>query len=152
MSDDGVAAATCAVVVDAVADLIEADGPGKAVRLLMRQEDALALWRKLGELFGCDTDMRPAAAVSARNAVVDRNRELDTASCEEVAAALFTTKAALSMLRYRGLGPAYSKAGRRVIYRWADVQAYLDKNQQHSPPCGDRAAIRPPVADDTPTS
>ena len=56
MSDDGVAAATCAVVVDVVADLIEPGGPGKAVRLLMRQEDALALWHKLGELFGCDTE------------------------------------------------------------------------------------------------
>lgn len=48
----GIADATYAVVIDTCADLIEPGGPGKAVRLLMTQADAEALWRKLGELFG----------------------------------------------------------------------------------------------------
>jgi hypothetical protein len=49
---DGVAAAQYAVVIDTCADLIAPGGSGKAVRLLMTQDDAQALWQKLGELFG----------------------------------------------------------------------------------------------------
>jgi hypothetical protein len=54
---------------------------------------------------------------------------LDTASPREVARALYTTEAALAQMRYRGTGPKYCKVGqRRVLYRWSDVQAYLDAN------------------------
>ena len=50
---DGCAAATYAVVVDTLANIITPVGqPKNAVRLLMKQEDAQALWQKLGELFG----------------------------------------------------------------------------------------------------
>lgn len=49
---DGVAGATYAVVIDTYADIIPSGNGGNAVRLLMSQVDAEALWRKLGELFG----------------------------------------------------------------------------------------------------
>lgn len=53
----------------------------------------------------------------------------DTASAKEVAAYLHTSEAGLAQLRYRGQGPKFIKVGpRKVIYRWADVKAYLDAN------------------------
>lgn len=52
----------------------------------------------------------------------------DTASPREVAKALFTTESGLANLRYRGIGPKYCKVGQRVIYRWSDVNAYLEAN------------------------
>lgn len=48
----GIADATYAVVIDTCGEFIQPGGPGRAVRLLMTQEDAQALWQKLGELFG----------------------------------------------------------------------------------------------------
>ena len=45
---------------------------------------------------------------------------------DAVAAALDTTQAGLAQMRYRGTGPRYIKRGGRIIYRWADVNAYLD--------------------------
>ncbi|WP_308205950.1 helix-turn-helix transcriptional regulator [Mycolicibacterium gadium] len=38
---------------------------------------------------------------------------------------LRTTVAALAQLRYRGTGPKFLSLGRRVLYRWADVEAWL---------------------------
>ncbi len=52
MSELGVAAVTPAVVVDTEADLLDPGGPGRCVRLLLRREDARALWLELQELFG----------------------------------------------------------------------------------------------------
>ncbi|PVA36501.1 helix-turn-helix transcriptional regulator [Mycobacteroides abscessus] len=53
----------------------------------------------------------------------------DTATSKEVAAYLHTTEAGLAQLRYRGMGPKFIRVGpRKVIYRWADVQKYLDDN------------------------
>jgi hypothetical protein len=52
----------------------------------------------------------------------------DTALPSQVAAALFTTEAGLAQMRYRGAGPRFCKRGRRVLYRWSDVRAYLDAN------------------------
>lgn len=53
----------------------------------------------------------------------------DTATAKEVADYLHTTEAGLAQMRYRGTGPKFCKVGRRkVIYRWADVQDYLDAN------------------------
>lgn len=53
----------------------------------------------------------------------------DTASPKEVAAALDTTEQGLAQLRYRGTGPKFIRVGaRRVLYRWSDVNAYLDAN------------------------
>ena len=34
--------------------------------------------------------------------------------------------------RLRGTGPAYRKIGRRCIYAWRDVEAYLDANTRQS--------------------
>ncbi|MFD6357899.1 helix-turn-helix transcriptional regulator [Nocardia tengchongensis] len=44
----------------------------------------------------------------------------------EVAALLRTTAAALAQMRYRGEGPTFRKLGRRVLYRWDDVTAWVD--------------------------
>ncbi len=52
----------------------------------------------------------------------------DTASPQDVAKTLYTTEAGLAQMRYRGTGPKFIKVGRRVLYRWADVYAYLDAN------------------------
>lgn len=54
------------------------------------------------------------------------NPELATA--DEVAAYLRTTKAHLAQDRYRGVGPKFVKHGRRVLYRWTDVHAYVAAN------------------------
>lgn len=54
----------------------------------------------------------------------------DTATAKEVAAYLHTSEAGLAQMRYRGNGPKFVKiaGGRKVIYRWSDVHAYLDAN------------------------
>lgn len=54
---------------------------------------------------------------------------LDTATSKEVAEYLHTSEAGLTQLRYKGNGPKFVKiGGRKVIYRWSDVYAYLDAN------------------------
>jgi hypothetical protein len=50
------------------------------------------------------------------------------ASPEEVAAVLGCSPARLANQRSRGTGPAFVKDGRRVLYRWSDVEAYLTSN------------------------
>ncbi|MBI3227793.1 MAG: DNA-binding protein [Mycolicibacterium cosmeticum] len=53
----------------------------------------------------------------------------DTATAKEVAAYLHTSEAGLAQMRYRGIGPKFVKVGpRKIIYRWIDVQNYLDQN------------------------
>jgi hypothetical protein len=52
----------------------------------------------------------------------------ETGTPAQVAEVLHTTEANLAQLRYRGTGPKFIKAGRRVLYRWADVNAWLDAN------------------------
>lgn len=46
----------------------------------------------------------------------------------EVANYLHTTTASLAQQRYRGAGIPFVKDGRRVLYRWADVEAYIEAN------------------------
>ncbi|WP_431840295.1 helix-turn-helix domain-containing protein [Gordonia hongkongensis] len=46
----------------------------------------------------------------------------------EVAELLHTSTAALSQDRYLGRGLPYVKHGRKVLYQWSDVQAYLAAN------------------------
>jgi len=46
----------------------------------------------------------------------------------EVAEFLGISEQSLAQDRARGLGPQYIKHGRRVRYRWADVEAYLSAN------------------------
>lgn len=53
---------------------------------------------------------------------------LGLASISEIADALHTTTARLAQMRYRGTGPKFVKCGRRVLYRWSDVQDWLDSN------------------------
>ena len=49
----------------------------------------------------------------------------DIALPRQVADALGVTVAALTQMRYRGTGPAYTRVGIRVRYRWSDVEKYL---------------------------
>lgn len=59
----------------------------------------------------------------------DTPNGLDTATSKEVAEYLHTTEMGMAQLRYKGTGPKFCKVGpRKVIYRWSDVQAYLDAN------------------------
>jgi hypothetical protein len=54
--------------------------------------------------------------------------DIDTATPAQVAPVLDTTLAGLAQMRYRGTGPKFVKRGKRVLYRWSDVRAYLDAN------------------------
>ena len=54
--------------------------------------------------------------------------DLDVALPPDVAELLDTTTDGLAQMRYRGTGPKFVKRGRRVLYRWLDVRAYLDAN------------------------
>lgn len=50
----------------------------------------------------------------------------DIATPAEAAEALQTTECALAQMRYRGTGPRFVKRGSRVLYRWSDINDYLD--------------------------
>ena len=52
----------------------------------------------------------------------------DTALPCDVAPVLHTTEGGLAQMRYRGNGPKFIKVGGRVLYRWSDINAYLDAN------------------------
>lgn len=52
----------------------------------------------------------------------------DFAKPAEVAQALHTTPSRLAQMRYLGTGPKFVKVGSRVLYRWADIRAWLDAN------------------------
>ncbi|MGH3524727.1 MAG: helix-turn-helix transcriptional regulator [Mycobacterium sp.] len=60
--------------------------------------------------------------------MADIPADIDTAPPEQVALVLGTSTAGLAQMRYRGTGPRFVKRGRRVLYRWSDVRAYLDAN------------------------
>jgi hypothetical protein len=60
--------------------------------------------------------------------MADTPAPIDTATPAQVAQVLDTTEAGLAQMRYRGSGPKFIKSGRRVLYRWSDVSAYLDAN------------------------
>jgi hypothetical protein len=66
------------------------------------------------------------------NASVDRTAlntsPPETAGPKEVAPVLHTTEQGLAQMRYRGTGPKFIKVGHKVLYRWSDVNAYLDAN------------------------
>ena len=48
----------------------------------------------------------------------------------DLAAYLGRSVSALAQLRFRGTGPAFTTAGGRVRYRWADVRAWLDASSR----------------------
>jgi len=52
----------------------------------------------------------------------------DLATPGEVASYLRTTERALAQMRYRGGGPKFVKVNGRVLYRWTDIQSYIDGN------------------------
>ena len=47
---------------------------------------------------------------------------------EEAAALIRRSPAVLANMAYRGVGPTYVKAGRRVLYRRSDLEAWLRAN------------------------
>ncbi|PFW99803.1 helix-turn-helix transcriptional regulator [Nocardia farcinica] len=49
-----------------------------------------------------------------------------------IAEFLGTTPQQLAQYRYLGKGPKFVKVGKRVRYRWADVEAWLDENTRAS--------------------
>lgn len=54
------------------------------------------------------------------------NSELATPA--EVAQFMHTTTGGLAQQRYKGTGIPFVKVGRRVLYRWSDVHAYVAAN------------------------
>lgn len=50
----------------------------------------------------------------------------------EAAAFLRTTTQTLANMRYRGTGPRFVKSGRRILYRWEDLDAYVQENLHSS--------------------
>ena len=53
----------------------------------------------------------------------------DLATPAEIAEALHTTPASLAQMRYRGDGPKFVRVGRRrVLYRWVDVEQYINES------------------------
>lgn len=50
------------------------------------------------------------------------------ATAEEAAEFLRTSAQKLAQDRYLGTGPRFVKHGRRVLYRWADLTAYVEAN------------------------
>lgn len=54
--------------------------------------------------------------------------DIDTATPAQIAPVLDTSLAGLAQMRYRGTGPKFVKRGKRVLYRWSDVRAYLEAN------------------------
>lgn len=53
------------------------------------------------------------------------------ATPREVAAVLQTSEQGLAQLRFRGVGPPFIKVGhRRVLYRWVDVNQWMDDNRR----------------------
>lgn len=69
-----------------------------------------------------------------------------TAIPREVAEVLHISEQALAQLRFRGVGPVYVKApgGRRVLYLWDDVYAWIDDNRRvQTGAAGDSAPRKP---------
>lgn len=91
--------------------------------------------------FGNDELARAAAAVVAvmqAHGATDLNDLIAKINAqhvllpEETAAKLRTTPANLAQMRFRGDGPKFIKRGRRVLYRQADIDAYLNENTRTS--------------------
>lgn len=54
----------------------------------------------------------------------------DLAVPREVAAYLRTSIDVLAYWRHMGRGPAFVKLGRRVYYRWSDLESWVSENVQ----------------------
>ena len=52
----------------------------------------------------------------------------DLATPVQVAEVLHTTASGLAQMRYRGDGPRFVRLGRRVLYRWTDVEQWLNES------------------------
>ncbi|MFC7962700.1 helix-turn-helix domain-containing protein [Rhodococcoides kroppenstedtii] len=54
--------------------------------------------------------------------------ESPLATVSEAAAFLRATPSNLAQMRFQGKGPRFVKHGRKVLYRWSDLEAYLEAN------------------------
>jgi hypothetical protein len=50
------------------------------------------------------------------------------ATTEEAAEYLRCSKQSLAAQRFKGIGPKFVKHGSRVLYKWADLHAYVEAN------------------------
>lgn len=50
-------------------------------------------------------------------------------SPRQVAEYLGRTEAALAQMRYKSTGPKYLKIGGKVMYEWAEVEAFVDASR-----------------------
>lgn len=64
----------------------------------------------------------------------DRDTRRPLATREEVAAYLRLPVNTLAKWASLGIGPPYRKIGRHTRYRWADVQRWLDQQEQPTKP------------------
>ena len=53
-------------------------------------------------------------------------------NAEQAARRLGLSVSTLAKMRLYGTGPAYSKLGRRVVYRLEDLEAWVAANRYHS--------------------
>ena len=60
--------------------------------------------------------------------MADIPADIDIALPEQVATVTDTSLAGLAQMRYRGTGPKFVKASKKVLYRWSDVPPYLEAN------------------------
>lgn len=51
---------------------------------------------------------------------------------DELAKRLHSSAKSLERWRLTGQGPRYTTAGRRVLYRWSDVEAWLEARARQS--------------------
>ena len=58
--------------------------------------------------------------------IVSERSELATPA--EAAQYLRSSVNGIKQMRYRGVGPRYIRRGRRVLYSWADLEAYVREN------------------------
>ena len=87
-----------------------------------KAQQIIAAMRKL---YGANNVNELVAAINAENA--DRLYLPD-----EAATKLRTTADSLAQMRFRGNGPKFVKRGRRVLYRHADLVAWVDAQTRQS--------------------
>ncbi|WP_433681927.1 helix-turn-helix domain-containing protein [Nocardia sp. CA-119907] len=69
------------------------------------------------------SDGTPNSTATPSGATADLN-----ATPKEAAKFLRTTPEVLAQMRYLNRGPEYTRNGRRILYSWAALRAYLDAN------------------------
>lgn len=55
-------------------------------------------------------------------------RSSSLATAKEVAREIHSTEGSLAQARYKGEGIPFVKIGRKVLYRWSDVDKYIESH------------------------